>query len=77
MRVVVAGRQDTRLVILYNRAVVYNTPFYGVAYRSFPALAPVVAARLATVRVPFSRVYLLNTSERQAYEVYPECRTCA
>jgi len=71
------GQQDTRLLIFYNRAITYNTPFYGLAYRSFADVAPVVARKLAVIRVPFSLVYLLNALEREACEVYPECHQCS
>lgn len=38
---------------------------------------PVVAAALADiVRVPFSRVYVLNVHEREAYQVHPTLERC-
>lgn len=70
------GGRDTRLLIFYNRGVRFNTPFHGLAFRSFVDLVPVVADEIRRLVVPFSRVYLLNAPEREAYQAYPTVERC-
>jgi len=64
--------------VFYNRAALYNTHFWSVAYRKFEDVAAFATKKLKEIKVPFKTVYLLNASEREleAFEVYPMLRKC-
>jgi hypothetical protein len=73
------GEEDVRLIVFYNRAALYNTPFGGIAYRKFEDVAALAAKKLRALRVPFKTVYLLKAlePELEAFEVYPMFRKCS
>src|SRR6266702_1692339 len=74
------GESDIRLVIHYNHAVLYNTPFIGImgsnVYRTFEDVAILAAKCLEEIVIPFKRVYLLNAPGREVFEIYPKLGRC-
>jgi len=68
----------TRLIVYYNKAVAYNTPYLGVEIREFADIAALAAQMVATQRV-FEKIYLLNALDAglAVYELYPGCVLCA
>ena len=75
-----SGKEDVRLIVHYNEAVLYNTPYRGFAgrshYRNFQDVAELAANEVRKMRVPFKKVYLLNVPEREAFEIYPVLLRC-
>jgi hypothetical protein len=67
------GKRRMRLVIYYNKAWAYNTPYLGVNTRNFADVAKITAAKLAGKRIRFERVYLLSTLRPgpEAFEIFP------
>ncbi|MGH7985650.1 MAG: hypothetical protein ACREQX_05120 [Candidatus Binataceae bacterium] len=76
-----AARQsgDLRLVIYYDEAVLYNTPYEDLKHETFADMA-YEAARLLTGKdvAPFNRIYLLRAPwpNPKAFEVWPSFSKC-
>ncbi len=72
------GEKDVRLIVFYNQAILYNTPFQGLANRTFADVAAIAARILGNIDVPFTKVYLLKAPDPdpEAFEVYPGLRQC-
>lgn len=73
-----AFAEPVRLIVYYGRAILYNTPYFGVKVREFRDVAE-LAARAVQGQTRFERIYLLNalTPGLQAFEIFPalvECR---
>jgi hypothetical protein len=71
--------RDLRLIIHYNDAVVYNTPYEDQEHETFATMA-CEAARLVTGRnaAPFNKIYLLRAlwPNPEVFEVWPAFRRC-
>lgn len=70
------GSTDVRLIEYYDQALIYNTPYRGVKHRTFRDVASHVAEQLREMSIPFTSVYLLHVPLREAFEIYPELRSC-
>lgn len=77
-----SGKEDVRLIVYYNQAFRYNTPWLGFAgpgqpyYRNFRDVAKLAAHEVGQLEVPFEKVYLLNALEPEAFEIYPVLLRC-
>jgi len=70
--------RGVRLLVHYNQAVLYNTPFYGIETREFEDVVAKAAQALAGKSLIFAKIYLLQALEPdlQAFEIYPELWKC-
>lgn len=71
--------RDIRLIIYYDEAVIYNSPYHGPSYESFEDVARAAAGFLAKrAQLPFRKVYLLNALSPgpEAFEVWPTLVKC-
>lgn len=74
-----SGSRDIRLVIYYDEAVLYNSPYYDQKYETFEDVAQEAARLLATKPLlPFTKIYLLNALSPgpEAFEVWPTLAKC-
>ncbi len=69
--------RTTDLIVYFNQAIVYNTPWYGPAVRGFGDVAA-AAAHMVAGQSRFNRIYLLCAVEPQpeAYEIFPSLAKC-
>jgi len=69
--------RTTDLIVYFNQAIVYNTPWYGPAVRGFGDVAA-AAAHMVVGQSRFNRIYLLCAVEPQpeAYEIFPSLAKC-
>ncbi len=71
--------RDIRLVIYYDEAVLYNTPYHDQKYETFEDVAQEAARFLATKPLPpFTKIYLLNALSPgpEVFEVWPTLAKC-
>ena len=72
-----ALEQDVRLIIHYGQASVYNTPFESPTHLTFEEVAQMLATGLYDLTITsFSKIYLLNEMEPEAFKVYPSFCLC-
>lgn len=71
-------KEDVRLIVFYNQAALYNTPFQDLTLRSFEDVAAIAAETLSRIHIPFTRVYLLKAlyPSPESFEVYPRLGRC-
>ncbi len=70
---------DIRLLIYYDDAVLYNSPYHDLAYETFESMAREAARFLATkTPIPFTKVYLVNALSPgpEVFEVWPTLAKC-
>jgi len=69
-----SAANGVRLIVYYDKAFMYNTPFWGPETNKFGDVAAMAARSLAGVSVPFARVYLLNALQpgAEAFEIFPD-----
>ncbi len=71
--------RDIRLVIYYDEAVLYNSPYHDQKYERFEDVAQEAARFLAKKTfLPFTKIYLLNALSPgpKAFEVWPALAKC-
>lgn len=71
--------RDIRLVIYYDEAVLYNSPYHDQKYERFEDVAQEAARFLAMKPLlPFTKIYLLNALSPgpEAFEVWPALAKC-
>lgn len=71
--------RDIRLVIYYDEALLYNTPYHDQKYETFEDVAKEAAQSLATKTwIPFTTIYLLNALSPgpEVFEVWPTLAKC-
>ena len=76
------GNQSTRpmrLLIYYDKAVLYNTPYLDVDVRGFADVAKFAANALTKTQMIFEKIYLFHALEPdlQAFEIYPTLLKCS
>lgn len=72
-------RRDLRLIIYYDEAVLYNSPYYDQKYETFEDVAQEAARLLAANPIlPFTKIYLLNALSPgpEVFEVWPTLAKC-
>lgn len=68
---------DVRLIVYYDQAVLYNTPFRSPSCPDFAAVANAAGQELRAIQPRFTHVYLLHVPLREAFEVYPNVVSCS
>lgn len=71
---------DARLLLHYDEAILYNSPYYGGTNTSFDDMAGLAEHWLRSdfpdLCASFKEVYLLHTAERCAFQVFPAIYKC-
>jgi len=69
--------RPTRLIIHYDKAFAYNTPFVGVQTEDFADVA-LFASQAVAGQATFEKIYLLNALQPglEAFEIYPDSVRC-
>ncbi len=72
------GHEDVRLIVFYNQAILYNTPFDDLEICTFEDVAAIAKEISSRIQVPFTKAYLLSAlyPNPEAFEVYPTARRC-
>ena len=69
--------RTTNLLVFFNQAILYNTPWHGVGVGKFGDVAA-AAVQMVTGQSRFARIYLLSAVEPdlEAYEIFPSLAKC-
>ncbi len=66
------GKADVRLIVFYDEALLYNTPYRSVAHRTFGDVVQIAAQELTARPKPsFMKIYLLHAPGNEVFEIYP------
>jgi hypothetical protein len=74
-----SNTRDIRLIIYYDEAAIYNSPYHDLKYERFEEVAQEATRILAKkALLPFTKIYLLNALSPgpEAFEVCPTLAKC-